>query len=501
MTSISDPSHTGATPPAERELQAQRLVMEHAQKLAHIGHWEFQTDGTIVHASSQVLEIFGFPQGTTPSQDEFRALVPPSELDQVQAAINAIRGGHLSTPVRHRVMRPDGAVRWVDHSFDFRPGEPGDTPVLMGVMKDVTAEVASVDAMRQSAEAIRLSGEAIHESDDRQREALRIARASIWTWDRGTRAVWQSPDLFWMLGYEGRPKAYADRVALWHPNDRERLIRMTEDAIRRREPYTLRDRHARAGGGWAWIETRGVPVFDAAGELTGYRGTSQDVDEQVSREEALRESDDRQREALRIAHASIWTWDRATRTIWNSPALFEMLGHESSGDASKPTKSLRHPDDLERATLIAEEAIRRREPYTFRSRLAHADGRWLWTEERGSPLFDASGELVTYRGTTQDVDEQFRREEALRESDDRQREALRIARASLWVWDRMTRTLSESDDLYQMFGYEIVPRTFDDRVALRHPDDRESSRQLAEDAVRRREPYTIHYRISLPAGG
>lgn len=42
--------------------------------------------------------------------------------------------------------------------------------------------------------------EALRESDARQREAMRIARAANWTWDRKTREVWQSGDLFEMLG-------------------------------------------------------------------------------------------------------------------------------------------------------------------------------------------------------------------------------------------------------------------------------------------------------------
>jgi len=406
VTLVPNPS-TGTPSPAERELQAQRLILEHAQRLARIGHWEFAPDGTTIFASSQVLEIFDLPaDGPAPSVDKFRALVPPSELDQVTAALNAMRQGLTATPVRHRVVRADRTVRWVDHSFDFRPGPSDGTPILMGVMQDVTDEVLALDAMRQSAEVIRQSSEAIRESDERQREALRIARASLWTWDRRTRLLSQSHDLYEWLGYESAPDPFDDRIALRHPDDREPSRQAAEGAIRQRVPYVIRYRLARAGGGWAWIEGRGEPVFDGTGEFTGYRGTAQDISEQVKREEALRESDDRQREALHIARASVWVWDRRTRIFSESDDLYQMLGYEVAPASFDDQVALRYPDDREPSRQFVEDAIRRRVPYTTHYRVARPAGGWAWIEGRGIPQFDEQGELTGYRGTRQDVTEQ-----------------------------------------------------------------------------------------------
>lgn len=112
------------------------------------------------------------------------------------------------------------------------------------------------------------------------------------------------------------------------------------------------------------------------------RGTRQDVDEQVRREEALRESDDRQREALHVARATIWTWDHQTKAVWRSSELYELLGLDASSPEHSDHLALRHPDDLAPTQRESEKAMRERRPYTIRYRMPKSDGTWNWVEER-----------------------------------------------------------------------------------------------------------------------
>ena len=472
---------------AEREQRAQQVVLERAQQIAHTGHWEFSMESEAFHASSQALEILGFSEDTSPSRESLIALVPEDEWEGVRAAIRAAQDGHPGEPIRHRITRPDGTVRWVDHSFDLRPGASSDSTAVMGVMQDVTEQVTREAALR--------------ESEIKQREALRLARASIWAWDRRTRAIWNSPALFEMLGYG--PSADASDsppVLRRHPDDDGRARRLIDNAIRRRTPYTVLYRLARADGTWGWVEERGTPVLDAGGELTGYRGTTQDVDEQVRREEALRTSDERQREALDLARAAVWTWDLATGRVEQSADFYRRFGYDSTPSTWEEHAARRHPDDMERAREVSRRAAETGSAYTLRYRLARADGGYVWIEARAVPLFDADGRVIGFRGTSLDVDEQVRREEALRESDDRQREALRIARADIWTWDRATGLVETSPYLLQSYGYETIPSPREALLAIRHPDDRERSDREANDAIRTRRPYTSRYRIARADG-
>lgn len=458
---------------AEHERRAQQAVLERAQAIARTGHWEFSTETGFFRASAQALEIIGLPEDTSPSTEALIALVPEDEREGVRAAIRAARDGQPGEPVRHRIARPDGTVRWVDHSFDLRPGASSDSPAVMGVMQDVTDQVMALEALR--------------ESEGRQREALRIARASIWTWDRRTRYLTQSHDLYQRLGYESSPEAFDGRVALRHPDDREPSRRTAEDAIRRREPYAVRYRLARAEGGWAWIEERGAPLFDTNGGLTGYRGTTQDVDEQVRREEALRESGGRQREALRIARAAIWTWDTRTGRVEQSADFYRRFGYDSTPTTYEEHLALRHSDDRERTRREAGAAIEAQHAYTVRYRLARKDGGYTWIEARGVPQFDADGNLTGYRGTSQDVDEQVKREGELHE-------ALKIARAGFWYRGREDTAPWWSPELYEMIGLDPATAPSDDNW-VRHPDDNVRVAARLREAMHAREPFTTRYRV------
>ncbi len=477
----------------EREQRAQQRVLEHAQHMGRMGHWHFSLESRAAYASPQTLEILGVGEEALRDFAALLQLVPENERDHVRAAVRAVRNGEAGSPVRHRVIRADGSARWVDHTFDLLPDAGGQT-VLMGVIQDVTDQVAALEALRANREAL-------HESNTRRREALLIARAAPWRLDMATGRMSWSPEALEVFG-EGLGDTAAEVEANRHPDDLAHVTRAFREHGRTGEPFSVRYRIRRADGtGWRWIENRVVPEISEDDVLVGYRGIMQDIHDQIEREIALRESDDHQREALRIARAAVWTWDRKTRQVWQSPDLYELLGYTSMPQDFEDRVSQRHPDDRERSVAFENDAIRRREPFTVRYRLARPDGSWGWIEERGAPQFDTNGELTGYRGTRQDVDDQVRREEALRESDEGMREALRIARAANWSWDYRTKKLWHSPDLYTLLGYETIPETFDARVALRHPEDQQRSRQEAEQAMRERRPFVVRYRLARPEGG
>ncbi len=476
---------------ADQERQAQQTMLEHAQRISRTGHWEFSMDTDAFRASAQALEILGLTKDVPLSRDALLALVPEGEREAVVAAIRAAQDGQSWKPVRHRIIRPDRTVRWVEHSFDVRATSDDGAPTLIGVVHDVTDQVTAMESLRMNREALR-------ESNTRRHEALRIARAALWRSDAATGRIAWSPEAQEIFGDDLGVNVTEDAERR-HPDDAARVARAMQDGGNQGAPFSVRYR-TRAGGAWRWVENRVVPEVDQDGVLVGYRGIMQDIQDQMDREAALRESDNRQREALRIARAAVWTWDRRSRQVWQSPDLYQMLGYDSLPGTFEDRVGMRHPDEQGPSLREVEHAIRRREPFTVRYRIASATGVWVWIEERGEPQFDSSGELTGYRGTRQDIDEQVRREEALRESDERQHEALQIARADTWTWDRATGKVETSPDLYRHYGYKTIPSTFEEYVANRHPDDREWAKREAEDAIRARRPYTSRYRLARADG-
>ena len=79
------------------------------------------------------------------------------------------------------------------------------------------------------------------------------------------------------------------------------------------------------------FELSGEPVFDAKRRFTGYRGIGRDVTERKQSEEALRESEERNRSLLTASPDGIWI-HRNPRVEYVNDALVTMLGYKSADE-------------------------------------------------------------------------------------------------------------------------------------------------------------------------
>ena len=127
---------------AETLLAEQREWLAEAQHIAQLGYWVSYPRGSRAHGalwwSEIVYEIFGQDPGRfTPSIEGFFSLVHPDDRDAVDAAI---REGELHGcfSVEHRVVRPDGGVRWVSELGRVVYDTDGQVDRIIGVVQDIT---------------------------------------------------------------------------------------------------------------------------------------------------------------------------------------------------------------------------------------------------------------------------------------------------------------------------------------------------------------------------
>jgi PAS domain S-box-containing protein len=102
-------------------------------------------------------------------------------------------------------------------------------------------------------------------------------------------------------------------------------------------------------------------------------------------------------------------------TEYLSPATERVLGYPPSAFDADPDlfRRLVHPDDR---ALVDPDAGPWRDGRPAVVRMKHADGRWVWLEQRATPLLDAAGRTVAVEGVARDVTEQRRVEAAPRVS-------------------------------------------------------------------------------------
>jgi PAS domain S-box-containing protein len=147
---------------------------------------------------------------------------------------------------------------------------------------------------------------ALRENRDVLAFAMSAGRMGAWSRDLTADAVWWSPELATLYGFDPGDADYSrERVlSLVRQEDRERLNGAIEDVVARRRDYAIefQFRHARTGE-WRWMEARGRALYDSAGRPVMLHGLGIDITDRVRAVEALREADRRKDEFLAtLAH-------------------------------------------------------------------------------------------------------------------------------------------------------------------------------------------------------
>ncbi|GHO76422.1 hypothetical protein KSD_41930 [Ktedonobacter sp. SOSP1-85] len=205
-----------------------------------------------------------------------------------------------------------------------------------------------------------------------------------------------------------------------HPEDRQRVRSEWQRAVQTGEGYEVeyRLRNGRTGA-FRWFLARALPVRDEAGQILKWVGTCTDIDEQKRAEQQLKES----RESLRVLAEAV------PQLVWvkQPDGQFEYVNQrwcDYSGLTLEHVQSDRwaylqciHPDDRESNRALVQHALETGETYEYEGRVRQAQtGKYRWLLVRALPVRDETGQIVKWFGTSTDIDEQKRTEEALRQS-------------------------------------------------------------------------------------
>gem|GEM_PF-4694125 len=131
---------------------------------------------------------------------------------------------------------------------------------------------------------------------------------------------------FW-TEYTGLPAVVAglEWSAVFHPEDRQRLVNARTLGVASRSPYEVEARMRRADGVYRRHLCRVVPTW-RDGELAGWVGTAIDVEDVRAAEDAARESERRKQKVLEAMSDGYYRLDRAFRIVEVNGAFERMTG-------------------------------------------------------------------------------------------------------------------------------------------------------------------------------
>jgi PAS domain S-box-containing protein len=252
--------------------------LDRAQAAARVGSWITRLSGRD-DWSPETFRLLGVdPESFVPSVATFESLVHPDDREPLRNVVrHSIKTGSRYDFV-HRIVRPDGTVRWVHAQADVIRDAQGRTVQMLGTLQDVTDQKIAEDALRLSEARLRDYAET----------------ASDWYWETGPDERFTYLSNLTAFGMDSRARLGKTRRELAGDTDEDPAKRRDIEAlIARREPF--RDFVYRTGlpgeeRTGVYCSVSGKPVFDAAVQFLGYRGTARDVTAMMQAEERLREA-------------------------------------------------------------------------------------------------------------------------------------------------------------------------------------------------------------------
>jgi PAS domain S-box-containing protein len=134
-----------------RNLRESEGRLEEAQRIAHLGHWDFDIDNDRFNWSDEAYRIFGLrSHERNITFAVFKELVHPEDWESIaQARMSALCGGQ-PYDVEYRVIRPNGEVRIVHSRGHVTRDESGRPYHMFGTVQDVTERKRAEEELRES---------------------------------------------------------------------------------------------------------------------------------------------------------------------------------------------------------------------------------------------------------------------------------------------------------------------------------------------------------------
>jgi formate hydrogenlyase transcriptional activator len=292
-------------------------------------------------------------------------------------------------------------------------------------------------------------------------------------------------------------------TAFIHPDDVEGILTKWRASLATGEIFEYETRVRRANGDYRWMFHRKVPLRDANGNIVKWYGSSLDINERKTAEEALRSSQAYLAEAQNMSHTGSWANAATGEPKYWSEECYRVLGFEPT----QPLPSLAtifqriHPDDRASMQEQLERAIREKADFEVDMRFVHPMTGIRNIRSTGHAVVDTRGDLREMVGTVIDITEHKRAEEAIRRSEAYLAEAQRLSHTGSFGWRVSSGEIFWSDETFRIF--ECDPRskpTIDFILSRVHREDHDMAQQQIDRALRTGRGFDFEHRLQMPDG-
>jgi PAS domain S-box-containing protein len=355
---------------AEQRQRAADERLSMALTASRMGVWEWDIATGALYRSPEcgaIAAVEDFDQ----TIDSITRYVHPDDRRRAEEESARALAERRPFSVDLRLCPPGGEALWLRVLAQPRYGEDGQPRYLVGTVADITERKHAQEALRINAERLRLLVDANFDW--------------IWEFDVAGRYTYVSPRCRDLLGYEPEEILGRTPFDLMTEAEAARLAPLVAEVIRERRPFVaLENANRHKDGSLVVLETSGLPMLSAEGELIGYCGVDRDITgrKQAERRSAARESVSRalaasptlEEAAPRILEAIGGRWDWDVGGVWlaGPTQRLELVGFWRRGQEMERVAQGPPPFAVPDGCLL-EEARRTGRP-VLKARSEHREG-------------------------------------------------------------------------------------------------------------------------------
>jgi PAS domain S-box-containing protein len=428
--------------------QTERRYAESDERLrmalaaAQMGTWVWDIPTNRVTWSEEVYRIFGFQNKRSITFKAYQALIHPADRLRVSDQIEAALFSRSDYTIEHRILWPDGSVRWVEALGQAFYGKNGNPVRMTGTVRDITEKKWAEQERNQW---------------KTRYELLAAATGDIvYDYDLPSGVIVWSASVISVLGYQPDEIGHLEHWKnLLHPADRAASVRALEEAQQNLKKYEVNYRMRHKQGHYVPLEDHGFFIAGDTGEATRMLGSMRDITQAVRSEQERRQLEMLYQTLFNSTPDAVMIFDGEGpdpgRMISANAAAARMHGYELDEFLTLHIRDLYRREDAEKLNGKLMRLLNGQKS-TFIVEHVKKDGT-VFTLEATKGMFELEGKRFVL-AIDRDITERIKAEKALLESEQRFRRLQEASFGGIAIHDNGT-IIDANQGLAQMSGYSL----------------------------------------------
>lgn len=261
--------------------------------------------------------------------------------------------------------------------------------------------------------------------------------------------------------------------------------------------------HRGVGGKIINVDFTLTPIHDDRKIVQSFVVEGRDITDLKRTQRALAESEQRYRSLVEVSSDWYWEQDEQFRFVDISTNVELLTGTPAASHIGLRRWDFPSPDNENWDWSDHQACLARHESFKdYEYKRVSDSGDSVWLSTSGTPIFDANGVFIGYRGTSRNITEKKYSESVLMENELRLRLAVDIAGIGIWDWDMLSDQIIWDKKQFELFGLPYVDATIPlstitDAI---HPDDRDRLNSKAKKVLEEGDTAYEEFRIVRPDG-